>query len=522
MDQKFEGTPNPLNPNPGGTPEGATEPVAPATKPVVATQPSAPTTKPAINVQPRPTTTRPVTSARPSAQVTNSQPTKPAEEAQPSAPHIAADTPPDAVDAVIAPTAPSSTNEIMAPVAGSPKAVVTEVKSDHKVLKKRSLIVGGIVAVFVAVGCGVVAALMLINHPKDPVSAAIQKILDGGYNQNLTANGTINVSIKNEDIPYSKAVIDLDSKFTSGLKSNATTAKITATPRNEDTPVKVDLEEVLTENKDLYLKLETEKKTLIKSSDANNLDSKEKSDSESVSKLSQEDAALTTGLDESNSTTTTSEDATESSVASSMDAITKSLESIDGKWIKAQISSATESISDADDRSTMQCVSSLLGNINSNLKSLATLYQTNPFLTSSTEQIPIASKDSPLRRLVLDRNKFTNFVESIKKLPEVNEFASCVSEDESTINANELMEEISKLPAVYVEVNKDNQFTRFYFNYQDESINVETDLSLTYPESQNIVEPTDFIEAEELSNQFFQSYTNTEHETIIEEEPVNP
>ena len=128
------------------------------------------------------------------------------------------------------------------------------------------------------------------------------------------------------------------------------------------------------------------------------------------------------------------------------------------------------------------------------MNNVLVLYKNNPFITSSAENIAISNKAYPVRRIMLDKSNFTSFVESAKDLTMVKDLLNCIEQDSSSINTDSLIENISKLPTLYVEIDDQYQFTRLYFQYDNDDVKITTDLSLDYPSSPNISEPKQYTD----------------------------
>lgn len=343
----------------------------------------------------------------------------------------------------------SSTPQI---VGATPQALVTEVKSQHRAFKKKSLIVGGIVAAFVALGCGVVAALLLLNHHEDPVNMAVQKLMEGGYSKNVAIDGTIEMDIKDKNSDLTSLRIDLDSTIVGESAVNSTNATIIANIKNSAKPVKFDINEVYSNAGDLYFKIDNLGTSMV------------------VDCQGEAECSVT---DDS---------------ADILESIDDVLEVIDGEWIRIPASESSQLFNEIDEGGTLSCATSFVGNINNGINSLATIYKNNPFAFSSDENIPIARKDSQVYRVMIDSERFTKFANSVQELEVIDNLLSCAGYGSESLGINSL----KNLPPLYVEVNDQYQFTRLYFEYEDNNIAMTIDLGLDYPDKPVITEPVEY------------------------------
>lgn len=473
MDQNFDGTRNPLNPNPKPNPEPRPEP----------------NLEPRSEARPEPSfDTKPGPTPRMAAERTKPLPTQRAFQASAErAPRIPVKPAPQTFKTEMTAqpplttdqAAPLSSPQIVAPNAAAPQAQVTEVKSEHKILKKKALIIGGILAVFIAVGCGVVAALMLIIPPKDPVASAIQKLLEGGYNTNIAIEGKIDVDIKPEKYPFSKLGIDLDAQIVGGSTINSTNATVTANLRGSENTVKLDIDSVHAQDDNSYLKISGTKNFYKAYTNLTRSETTDKSSDEAK-----------TASDEVDSSTTNDESTPDSALASFITALSET----DGKWIKMAKPDLSGLPDQVNGDKSVNCAKSVAEKLASNKNNIAMLYQNNPFIMSTSDKIPIASKDHQLRRIILDREKFTNFIESFNDLDVNNYFAECDNQEAIEIDIDNIVQMVSDLPPIYVEVDDEFRFTRLYIYQEIDAATIEADFSISYPDNLNITEPSDYIE----------------------------
>lgn len=497
MDQDYEGTPNPLNPKP--TPEEPVKNVSEATdlnndnvtrqqndnafesfkptkraddtfdslKPII--QPENPFDTKSETINPIKTTpSRPnfgVT--RPLAANKKFVPVKPDYDIK------ATPIPDEAPNTSIAQPNNSSSPQINT----APKPVVTEVKSTHTLLKKRGLIIGGIIAIFLAIGCGVVAALLIINKPEDPVSMAFQNLLENGYNDNMDISGTVAITINDNSSPFSRIKINLNSQKLGGSFANSTDINLNLKSQNSPEDTTVSISEIYTSKGDLYFR--TENMENLTTSLINN--------PEPITDCQSEEDCATVVPPTNN--------------ANHSD---ETLNTFENKWFKISSDTISQATNGSENSS---CLTPLINNLGNNLKNIALVYQQNPFISSSTEGIPISNKNYPVRRIVLNKTKLESFITSINSSKEVTNLASCLGHSNDDLNSDSLISSMSNLPNLYVEVDENHKISRLYFEYEDNDFSILTDLNIAYPNSVTISEPKNFEEYESFIQQLLEGVT---------------
>ena len=484
MEEKPEGTPNPLNPSlnvvsaePSATPVKSAPTAAPtqSAQPVVAIRPAR--VKPANFAR----SARPIDMVRPVA--TTSSPASPRIAPKPVAPEpMAAPEPvtkpePKTTPAPVVVTGP-------APVAGpEPVAepepatsgavenlgVVTDldgtpsVKNDptyrpmtkvatpkelktkkpHKERRRTKLFIGMMISLMIAVGCGVAAMLILLNTPKeDMVAIAVNRLASGDILENIRVDGTIEIVVKDKNSPIDNVKISVGGEMVVKSKINSAMAKIDAKLKDGGS-FSANIAEIYAATGDLYLKVEGVSNLL----ENMNLS---------------EDLAV--------------------------------LEPLDGEWIRIPLddSTASPAIKLSDDQE-LSCLVNLLGDIDSNSNTLSGMYLKNPFVTSTDEDLTIKSKYNPIYQVVINNQNFRAFVDDSASTPAISNLASCLGYQDASSG---LVSAIQNLPDMYVEVDEEANLTRLYIDTSVGLNTVRIDLDFSYPENVNVPEPTEYQELE--------------------------
>jgi|GEM_PF-1709114 len=491
-------TPNPLNPNPGMN--TGPSPVRPS-RPVRAT-----TMRAARPMQPA-ASTRPITQPAPTTMSEG-----------------------EALQATIESLDPTGRPMEQAPVfVDKPK-------------KKTGLIVGLIIGLFVLIGGGVAAALVLINmNNTDAVSAAMNKIMSGEAPKDVAVDGTIDMRVNDPSSPLERVKIDLDSELTMGSMLNTSTAIVTLSIKDTQ-DVSFEFDEVYAESGDLYLKLEGATNALEDSGllqlltpaqPAENCTTNEVTGEvnctepapvvdEPVDCTGEEGCtALDTLTDPEAITEPEAGISIDEDMAASLTPLLGIIETIDGEWLRISTDEMSMLSNDTLNTSSVSCITNLVSGLDTSGASAAELYKKNPFVTSSTENINITSKGNPVYRIGIDNDAFANFVNSIQNTDMSQEIYSCLGwEDKVSISSTDVDEVTAMFPTIYAEVNSEHNFTRLYLESDSDDANTTMiiDLSFNYPSNINITEPEEYRDFSDLIQEIFSSiYDLPDGDTVIED-----
>ena len=141
-------------------------------------------------------------------------------------------------------------------------------------------------------------------------------------------------------------------------------------------------------------------------------------------------------------------------------------------------------------------------------KDIANKYKQNQFVTYSTDNLGISKKQNNLYKLGFDEEKLAGFINSLSNNGFMNELNACAGEvaTNTDITVNKIKEIFDGFPTVYVEINDKYDFTRVYFKATtssedlDDSMTITADLTLSYPTSFSVDEPTEYTDMSTLLN----------------------
>ena len=365
--------------------------------------------------------------------------------------------------------------------------------------KKTGLIIGLIVCIFLAVGCGVAAALMMMNAEKDPVAAAVKKLMSGQVAENVAIDGNVELLLNDDSSPITKINFNLDSQAKAGSRVSASNAVIDFT-FSDDEEMTLEFSDVISTDGNLYFKLDGIANLMTK---INSLSFTTQEPSAPC--LDPNDPACLVapidGLD-------TQYDIVEPEVNPLL-GVTEMLGGIigviDGQWLRISTAEFESLENGIEFDGNVTCMFNLFNSVSDNSNAAAELYNKNPFIGSTTENIPINSKLNPVRQITIDDKAFANYINSIQDSSFAEDFYDCLDiRDDVSITSDDVKEVVEQLPAIYVEVDKDNNFTRLFLRaVSDESdVTMTADFSFSYPANVNISAPAEFVEFEELIQQF--------------------
>lgn len=376
--------------------------------------------------------------------------------------------------------------------------------------KKTGLIVGIIVAVAVLLIGGIAAAVVLLNmQQKNPVMAAMNKIMSGEAPTNVAIDGDINISMNDAASPISNVKISLDSKLITSSAINNSVAKVTATVRNAG-DFTVEFDEVYAGNGDLYFKLDGATSALEDSGilyllslagqmqdvvDCGGDGYCQTTEIEELACSDEEDCDLLEIDDTELNVLDGGQNVLDESTIAYFASLIDIVEIIDGEWLKVSVDELNILDSGLVNDSAISCVTDLVSGINTNSNSAAELYKKYPFINATNDNIKVASKQYPVYQIGLDSKNFANYVNSIQN-PEISdELYSCLGWGENVqVSAEDVEEIVSEMPNIYTEVDGNDNFTRLSLasDLGDGEVTVSIDLAFTYPSNINVAEPDEY------------------------------
>ena len=384
-----------------------------------------------------------------------------------------------------------------------------KVEENKKKKSKKGLIIGLVVGFIVLAG-GVIGAMFALGvfKPADPVVLAVSKLFEGPKPDNVHLNGTIKITPKDTTFIKS-ATITLDSAVKTGSMINATKAELKATTSAGD--LNIGVEEVYANAGEIFLKLEgieSVSELIMQSTREESLLNESSNDSELDAPL---DETLDETLDEVNSpnipindcvdsedelsTNCVSESASQSSMGGlAMLYILQMFDAVDGEWIRISLNEVESSgIGFTFDT---QCLTDAYKSITNKGNLISEIYKKNSFVSSTNENLRVSKKINPIYKLVFDAEKITSFSNEIEKNNIVP--TNCVGNEENT-SADEIQKTLKNLPAIYVEIDGNHNFTRFYTSIStDDGSTLEVDLDLSYPSTIDVAEPIEYTDLESI------------------------
>lgn len=460
-------TPNPLNPN--------QEPVA----------------------TPQPTNVSPVIASAPQAEQASNQPTP-----------------------VETPTAQPTSGgivESLDPTGRTMEKAEESVVPEKK--KKTGLIVGIIIAAVVLIGGGVALALVLMNSNKtDAVVQAMSKLMSGDAPSNLAVTGTIDILSNDADSLISKVSVALDTDMIVSSGINTSTAVVTLTGSNNET-YSIDFDEIYASSGDLYFKIDGVNDVLNDPGFLRLLSGETEAPSIDIDCIDGDEDCMPledSGLEmlemgelgtEEPEIILEDEGLDYTEIGGGMFGV---VQLIDGVWLRI----STDEIGEVSDSlvsdNSFSCISNLVDGVDKNSNSLVELYNKNPFLTSTSENLTVSSKNDPIYKIAIDAEELVGFVNGVNNSSLSQDIYSCLNlESNASITEEDASEVISDLPDIYVEIDGNSNFTRLYTKTETEGgAEIIVDLSFAYPTNVNVSEPLEYVDFSEILQEIMQSMFN--------------
>ena len=380
----------------------------------------------------------------------NPAPEAPVEAAPAAEPAPVADAAPVAEPVATAPAAESASpaTESAAPAAEPTAPTTVEPVAPTTKKKGKAGIIIGIILGVIALGCGVAAALIffVFNKSGDPVTDAMVKLLNGD-NRNIAISGTY-AADESGSMPISFSYnAQVDTVAKAGIVNVDISGNLSGMDLNTTVEVRIP-----GDNK-AYLKFSGVKSIFI--------------DALNQSGMSCEGSACDVYINAMISSMQS---------ASPQFGIVASLITLDDKWIMF-------------DNATLSSAFTLpagikLDDVSSHKNEVVDTYKKYPFLKSTTNDVKIAKKNNTLYKVEFDYDKLASFT---------NELAS-KNGYTSTVTESQLKESLEKAGDIYVEIDGNNNFTRFYAAGQD--------FAISYPTNVNVATPDDYTTSDSLIEMF--------------------
>ena len=414
------------------------------------------------------------------------------------------------------------------------KAPVPEPVQPKK--KKTGLIVAGIIAAVVAIGCGVAAAIIFALNSGDPVAKAIEKIASGNLPAYANITGAITITPNEENPVLSNLQVNLDSSASTTSLVNTTKASVTANFANGDA-VDFTVEEKYGSNGDLYLRFSDIAEAIESYTNAMNNSSVTTTDNciedengnticdeETLETVETVDCETADGCQSLNATNGSNLGGSDV-MGSMLGSFGEIFDMVDGEWLRVSVDelSALTNGSGVDNETT--CIANVIANPNNYKNGIVEAYNNNQFISSTTEGVKIASKSGqPVRKVVINNEKLNGFKNAVKNTTLYKDLMDCSGSNnvESTSSST-----LSNIPTMYVEVDKDYNFTRVTFdapvstttsvtdcdcddpndcdceNETSAGANANVDFSISYPDRIDVAEPTEYTDLSSLLQQLF-------------------
>lgn len=366
--------------------------------------------------------------------------------------------------------------------------------------KKTGLIAGIIIGVVALIGIAV--AVVLILNSGDPVSKAMGKIIQGQTPENVAMNGKIELKTKSNEIGMFSATIELESQSSAKSLANATSANM-----NLDFGLlgsaNLSIEEIYPSNGDLYLKVNgtsTSAPSLNKPSETG-LNTDDNAILNEViegviNNIAEDPGAVEQDVEPN-------DDVAVSEFNSVMNSLGNTIGQLNGKWIKISLSDFSDLLTGTVD-SSVDCATNLVDDIKNSSNTLAQIYDKNSFISSTTEGVTLASKNSKVYQVILNSEKLDNFTNEINNTNFAKNYKQCSETDEDVFEKVD----ISSLPNFYVELDNDYNFTRIYTSTdigENGEMALVADVDFSYPKDLNISKPENAVDFVEVMQKFFES-----------------
>lgn len=393
--------------------------------------------------------------------------------------------------------------------------------------KKKALIVGVIVCLFIAIGCAVAACLLAFNPSRgDAVAKAIDKIITGKAPSNVTIDGKLDFNLENMNSPFTNMSINLGTQASNNPSENSTMATVTAGLSNGN-EISFKLSEIYTSNEELYLKVDGIEEMFnglypadgSLTTDVSEVEGGLTADSIELEGSEEVDCYIEDGCP-----TSPNKNETESINTESLNLMSNILQTIDGTWIRVPLGSL-DTLSFGLGENKPSCIKESVESLDGLGSTLAKLYKDYPFVSSTDENVGVSSVSDTIYKVSFNKN-FASFANSLENSAAGSSSTVCAESSPSKSFAD-ILRNLQNSADLFAEVDQDYNFTRLYFTGTFEAasesacpddaecymrnktsggtIDATVDLRFSYPNSIDASEP---IEYQDL-NSIIQSLTSS-------------
>lgn len=407
---------------------------------------------------------------------------------------------------------------------GRPMAQAVETTEPPK-KKKTGLIVGIICGVLVLVGVAIAAVAVALSTQKtDAVMMAIQKIMNGEAPKNVAIDGDINILVNDAESPIKRVNIDLDSDIATGSMINTSSAVLTFT-NQADQDYSVKFNEVYAAKGDLFFKIEgataaLEDSGIIEAFTTNSNPTTNCVGDESGNTNCETPIAEVVDCSGEEDCASVTETVETESVADQLlvNTILSVIEAADGVYLRVSTEDMELLANGTLNSSPISCIAKLVSDTNKNSNSAAELYTKYPFITSSDKNIIITSKQNPVYLIGVDSKNLAGYISAIQNTEISENVYSCLGLKQNVgVTEEDITEIVDTMPAIYAEVNSENNFTRLYLESElgDGSATATIDLGISYPTNVNVTEPVEYTNFSDVIQTIFKGmYSLQDTETV--------
>lgn len=395
-----------------------------------------------------------------------------------------------------------------------------DVNSDNFVLKdsvvsdgknkKKPFIIGAIIFIIIAIICGAAAIAIFVvgSNSNDRVAKAIEKVLTGKAPNIIEANGSINFTAPAGQTSQVTAYnLNFNGIFNVNSFENKVTAKVIGEVSGGD-EVEVEINEITDKDGDTFFKLSglgaILSKTTLEAATVNTaltdcVDGDTKCETE---------VEVMTNCDDGDPLTNCGSTQPDYPLGA-LSMYSGMFDAIDDQWIlvSGDFSEEMGQLQIFDNSSA--CLVNAFRTLPQYGKNIASLYNSNQFITYSTDNLEISKKKDPLYRLGFNAEKLAAFINGLSNSGFVNELNACTDNLAINYNVNAGMIEqiLNFLPTIYVEVDNNDNFSRVYFKADETAT---ADLTLSYPAKLELTLPDSYVDMSTLLNNAMTDFLKTD------------
>ena len=251
----------------------------------------------------------------------------------------------------------------------------------------------------------------------DAVVRALSKMMSSNAPEYVTVDGTITAELDDQSSPVTGLEIKLKSDASTKSMINASNIDL-ALKMKEGDGISLNIDEIYSTDGDLYFKINGVRDAIQSYIDM---------------------MVGNTGVDTS----------------AYISMFESTIDKLEDKWLRISVDELKQLAGGMSGAEQLTCLTDLSKQIRSNNNTLNELFNKYPFISSTTENVTLASKGNTVYKVVLDQEKYKAFGEELKDSDFAKDLVDCLGE--SNVTFSDGTEDLSKIPDIDLDMDEEGR-----------------------------------------------------------------